>query len=585
MALNKSQNLQATGKLSDVSPEMAEMMAKYRSLEDRKSKAKTVNLDDPANNVRTQRQQIAKLRRDNERLQEDLALETRQAKQANFSSTSAQISKLQDQGDGFARKIDEERLVSDQLDGEIRDLEMKIAMQRREMKGVNAAHEANKAIQKSIRNLESQLDKALVKHNVATTQNVKLKNQIIDLRGERDRETEKQQKLQAELQSKTAMANKLFQEISASYRRRDQVQQEIVQIGAQADHSLETDEEKWRRLGSSLERDRSNDNWEIGSPKSGANNATAADPVAQDGFRGQQDQDQNGWDEERALDEEDLLKKKVQKLQAANAKDKKSIEESQIKLREYEESFEKIFSATGNVEMDVDLLVKAFIQAEETNFALFNKVNSMTTEIEKLMEKKGELEEEVSKYRGSSSDQKGSTTSNLPAVRAESALGPRGKLNKQKNVLRDLQAKHEAAETKTAQYELRYKEYLDTVGAVKDSIHEIFVKLQLSNDMDSKVLGSTGVTESNMMSFLGVIENRSTDLLSRYKLLTERNKAAAAEGAGGKDSTVRISESAGLGSTMRDDDVSEAGDGEMIGGDREDDSRPTSGRPQSGTRG
>jgi hypothetical protein len=45
-----------------------------------------------------QRQQIDKLKKDNDRLKEDLALETRQAKQANTMSASAQIAKLQDQG-------------------------------------------------------------------------------------------------------------------------------------------------------------------------------------------------------------------------------------------------------------------------------------------------------------------------------------------------------------------------------------------------------------------------------------------------------------------------------------------------------
>lgn len=93
--------------------ELAAMMQRFRQLEERKSK--TASLDDPANNARTQRQQIAKLKKDNGRLQDDLALETRQAKQANFYSASLQISKLQDQGDLFARKIDAERVTIDEL--------------------------------------------------------------------------------------------------------------------------------------------------------------------------------------------------------------------------------------------------------------------------------------------------------------------------------------------------------------------------------------------------------------------------------------------------------------------------------------
>ena len=58
---------------------------------------------------------------------------------------------------------------------------------------------------------------------------------------------------------------------------------------------------------------------------------------------------------------QESLKRRLQKLQSTNAKDKKSIEENTAALQSYEESFEKIFKATGNVEMDVDLLVKVAI--------------------------------------------------------------------------------------------------------------------------------------------------------------------------------------------------------------------------------
>lgn len=56
-----------------------------------------------------QRQKIEKLKKDNDRLKEDLALETRQAKQANNMTASSQIAKLQDQADMYSRKIDIEK--------------------------------------------------------------------------------------------------------------------------------------------------------------------------------------------------------------------------------------------------------------------------------------------------------------------------------------------------------------------------------------------------------------------------------------------------------------------------------------------
>lgn len=79
--------------------------------------------EDSQNHIRMQRQQIEKLKKDNERLKEDLALETRQAKQANNMSASAQIAKLQDQGDMYTRKIEIEKRRIAELDKQIKKMQ------------------------------------------------------------------------------------------------------------------------------------------------------------------------------------------------------------------------------------------------------------------------------------------------------------------------------------------------------------------------------------------------------------------------------------------------------------------------------
>ena len=74
--------------------DLDELHRTYRILE----LTRKQSTEESANTLRMQRQQIEKLKKDNDRLKEDLALETRQARQANNMSATAQISKLQDQG-------------------------------------------------------------------------------------------------------------------------------------------------------------------------------------------------------------------------------------------------------------------------------------------------------------------------------------------------------------------------------------------------------------------------------------------------------------------------------------------------------
>jgi chromosome segregation ATPase len=141
--------------------------------------------EDSQSTLRMQRQQIEKLKRDNERLKEDLALETRQAKQANNMSASAQIAKLQDESDTYTRKIEIEKRRIEDLEKQIVKLQDNILQQRKDMGGVNASRENIAQVQKEIRILENRLDKALVKFNEALAHNKNLRETIDNLRRER----------------------------------------------------------------------------------------------------------------------------------------------------------------------------------------------------------------------------------------------------------------------------------------------------------------------------------------------------------------------------------------------------------------
>lgn len=63
----------------------------------------------------------------------------------------------------------------------------------------------------------------------------------------------------------------------------------------------------------------------------------------------------------------------------------------------YEQAFEKIKAAT-NIS-DPDEFVTQFIKVEDQNFSLFNYVNELNNEIEKLEEQINDIKEEIAKYQ------------------------------------------------------------------------------------------------------------------------------------------------------------------------------------------
>lgn len=68
----------------------------------------------------------------------------------------------------------------------------------------------------------------------------------------------------------------------------------------------------------------------------------------------------------------------------AIAQDKAAIHFAMEKVQSYEEAFAKIQKATKI--LDIDDLVQTFINAEDENFALFNRVNDLSNQMKLLEE-------------------------------------------------------------------------------------------------------------------------------------------------------------------------------------------------------
>jgi TolA-binding protein len=176
------------------------------------------------------------------------------------------------------------------------------------------------------------------------------------------------------------------------------------------------------------------------------------------------------------------------------------------KVQSYEEAFAKIQAATGI--SDIDELVTTFINAEDQNFALFNYVNELNGECEKLEEQIADIRSEIEKYKG-----QGLNTD-----------------NQRKKILKDLEDRLARTEAKAEQYEKKYEAAMKTVNALKTGIQSIFKKIGCDTPANMEMLGNEGVTESNMMQYLGIIEQRTNEILQLYAATQAREGVVDASG-------------------------------------------------------
>lgn len=508
--------------------------------------------DEKASNVRMQRAAMEKLKKDNDRLKDDLALETRQAKQANNMSASAQIAKLQDQGDLYTRKIEMERRRVDELNKQIESMQRHILDSRREMGGVNASRENNSSVAKQIRILENRLDKALVKFNEALAHNKSLREQIDNLRRERVVFDGIYRKLEDELSNKKNAMATILQDSDAAYRARDAAHAEMMALKAAADAQQQNFEQEWSQLGQLIEKDRKLKEF-IKTQARERSLKGLSDPAAE---------------------EESKLRRKVSKGAKGISEDKAAIHASMGKVQEYEEAFAKIQKATRI--SDIDELVQTFLSAEDQNFSLFNYVNDLAHEIEHVEESIGELKQEIQKYQAANPTSASAAEEMMPGSKearerndpqvgalgnraraqedaahtAAAALlsggqggavarvdadgkpivdaGPIGPSDSQrKRMMLELEGKLSRTEAQAQTYDEKYHSSLRTVSVLKAGIQNLFFKIGCQHLAASEMLGSAGVTESNMMQYLGLIEERTNELVGTLAGAREDNHSKA----------------------------------------------------------
>ena len=430
---------------------------------------------------------MEKLRHDNEALKTELAMETRHVSSSKATSAQAVLAALHEQGDAYTGKIEGENRKVKTMEDQIQLLKQKILYQRKHMGGINAARENQHMIQKQIRILENRLDKALVKFNEALAHNKKLRESIDNLRRERVVFDNIYRKLERELHEKKKQMANIIELSNLAYEQRDASQMEVAAIEQQNRKEQEDFEDEMVKLGARIEQQkqaaaaaRFDEERELGS---GMGNSGGG----------------NGSPGRRAQ----------AAMSGMDAMDSAAAE----KVQDFEEAFHKIKAATGI--SDIQELVRTFIKNEDQNFSLFNYVNEQTNEIEKMEEQIQELKEEEAKYAQEGGDD----------------------ASQHKQLLRDLEMRLQSTESMAERYEQKCSEATKTINSLKMGIQSIFNRIDCGTSDMAQLLADSSVTEANMMQYLGMIEQRTNEILQSFAgLKVAQAQSAAAREASGMDS-------------------------------------------------
>eukprot|EP00755_Sulcionema_specki_P004528 Sspe_Gene.4555::Locus_1493_Transcript_1_1_Confidence_1.000_Length_1879::g.4555::m.4555 len=413
--------------------------------------------------IQKQHDTISALKKENKKLKEEMKLA--EGSTGYNMKFQTQIQAKEEAYETVQRRLDLETRKQRELDQQIAELKASLMERRKKraetMGGVNATQENHQMVEKQIKVLENRLDQALVKFNEALSKNKALREEIDNLRGERVVFDGIYKKLEKELHEKKKEMAEIIEKSNLYYEDRDASGVELKHLREAAEKDIQQYDKHFEELDLMMEA-----------------NKTLENSIKH--LRSQSRAPQNKAEEE---DDMGRSKKKVEKKQT-------DIEtEQETRVTNYQEIVDQLKEATGIQDMEV--LHQKFVKAEEQNFSMYNFVNELNTEIE-------QLEEDIEKLKEFTTAEKGDPTR-----------------MKQLKELEDELSKAEGLAESLNDSTIQAKKRIEDLQAI---ITDIFNKLGCSTDEIMESLGTAECTESNMMLFLGMVEQRVNELLAAYNV-------------------------------------------------------------------
>eukprot|EP00753_Platysulcus_tardus_P002512 PLAT11667.1.p2 GENE.PLAT11667.1~~PLAT11667.1.p2 ORF type:complete len:544 (+),score=315.12 PLAT11667.1:66-1697(+) len=397
-----------------------------------------------------------------------------------------QMEFLQLQGDLYTKKIEMEKRRIEELEKKLARSRESVMAARRNLKQGKPSTLSSR--QRVLRTLENRLEKMLVKLNESVTQNKSLRTSIESLRREKMQHEAIRRKLAKEVRGLKTETADACDRTAEAHAARDEALAKIDELKALMSREVEEFELEWKQRVAELESDRE-----------------ASREMAKRRGAAKEELDLR---EKTAIAREIDMKHRSTKAYWTIAKKEADLKRQTEKVQTYEEAFAKIQKETG-IE-SIEEMVNAFIEAEEKNFTLFNVINELNSEIETLELENNEIRSNIEKYKGK---------------------GQYSEENR-KRICQTLEEQIRKVSEKASHFEERYAESLKMINSMKDGIERVFIKVGCSDEAMEQQLKSTGVTETNIMQFLGIIEQRIGEIVQMHNLAVHPDASAGSPAIG-----------------------------------------------------
>lgn len=491
------------------------------------------------------------------------------------ASVEDEIGRLRGSAEVYARRIEAEKRRIVALDEKLATVQQRLTASHAAPGALAEAQRTAVEAERQKRVLENQLEMALQRKSEQQLKNQALRKRIDTLRRERYAIDQQTESIHQELEGKRAELRAVLAASSEAYAARDRARAEIENLKAAAEAEQAAFDKEWAELGNAIDTDRRLRQLvrQRGMPDGGDREEEGARTKG-GGKKGRKAQG----------DSETAGSTAIPAPHGAGASDEEAERRDEDRgdaleqIHNYQEAFARIQEATGV--SDMNELINAFLEAEEENRGLFAQITDLNAEAERLEAAVAEVRGEIDRHKG------------------QGAMSDA----QHRKIHDDLEARLQVAKDRTADYDRRWQMTSRTMELLKvrspppgwgeglspagregrgererwrlgdghgadlalhalrqAGVGSIFTKLGCDTPENVDIVGQEGVTDRNLMQHLGLIEQRTNELIQMYAAADRWQKHLThADGPGA---------SAGLGGRSGADDMSK-GDGRDDVGDR-----------------
>ena len=442
---------------------------------------------------------------------------------------------LQEKMNIFQRKTEAERRRVEELEALTAEVRDKIAKQKSAtftqefdpkqsrywLGGVYAVQNDNKKKKRETKIFENRLNKLRIRCSEAVAHNDTLKEQANSMRRQRLAYEEIYAKLKDQVRNRQAQLDAVMGATNDSHERRQAAQEELETLRALDHKEMEDFEKRWEQLGSVIdEQKHANDHI-----SSAARRRAEAQQLSTAGQ----------LDVTAEKERETQMLQRLDDLQQAVEQQTAQIAQREERVTSAEAAFARLQKFAGI--NDVSRLVSQFVANEDENYSLFSYIQSVNAEIEKEEEQVAKISKEMGTHR------KEQEAGNQRKMRQVDALKER---------LGRVQGENEGV-NKT------YQETKATLDALLENIEALYATLgcdvggeggdPAAGGAAATLAGPGGISESNVLHFLGMIEAKSIEITNAHVMVTakptktRKNMFGPAVKHGSKEAAARISAS------------------------------------------